>query len=136
VQEIKLDQKLCVAAEIHAGWMQATQQLSHTGDKGSSHSDRIKKAGYLPKASGENIAMGYSSVAAVMSGWLGSSGHRRNIVNSSYMHCGFGMVADSRGRKWWVAVFARPKISKFEEEIFSGDSLPPGIISGEIDDAV
>lgn len=131
VTPLVLDKQLDAAAGKHAVWMAAANQLDHTGPNGSSHSDRIKAEGYRPKASGENIAMGYSSVSAVMGGWMTSSGHRRNILNPVYSQCGFGMAVDGRGRKWWCTVFASPKLSKSEADIFQGDSTPPGITSDE-----
>jgi uncharacterized protein YkwD len=34
-----------------------------------------------------------------------SSGHRANILSSSYRHSGVGCVMDSRGRLWWTHDF-------------------------------
>jgi len=39
---------------------------------------------------GENIAYGYRTPAEVMNGWMNSSGHRANILNSNYTHIGVG----------------------------------------------
>ena len=45
--------------------------------------DRLLVCGYPANSAGwgENIAYGYSSAAAVMQGWLNSSGHRANLEN-------------------------------------------------------
>ena len=51
---------------------------------------------------GENVAYGYPSGKAVVAGWMGSSGHRANILNRSFRLIGLGAVQDGRGR-WWVA---------------------------------
>lgn len=126
VAPIALDHRLDAAATKHAQWMASAGRLDHDSPSGS-HSDRIRAEGYKPKASGENIAMGYSSVSAVMGGWMTSSGHRRNILNPVYSQCGFGMATDGRGRKWSCAVFATPKFSASDPDIFQGDSTPPGI---------
>ncbi|HWO51801.1 MAG TPA: CAP domain-containing protein [Ornithinibacter sp.] len=47
--------------------------------------------------SGENIAAGYGTPAAVMTGWMNSSGHRANIVNCSSAAIGKG---GSYGTYW------------------------------------
>jgi uncharacterized protein YkwD len=39
---------------------------------------------------GENVAMGYSSARAFVGGWLGSKGHRDNMMNPSYKRTGIG----------------------------------------------
>jgi uncharacterized protein YkwD len=51
---------------------------------------------------GENVAYGYPSGSAVMGGWMGSSGHRANILNGSYRLLGVGAVQSSDGR-WYAA---------------------------------
>ena len=51
---------------------------------------------------GENVAYGYPSGSAVIGGWMGSSGHRANILNSSYRLLGVGAVRSSDGR-WYAA---------------------------------
>jgi uncharacterized protein YkwD len=51
---------------------------------------------------GENVAYGYPSGSAVVAGWMGSSGHRANILNSSYRLLGVGAVQSSDGR-WYAA---------------------------------
>jgi len=47
----------------------------------------------------ENIAMGYSTAAQVMEGWMNSPGHRANILNGGYTHIGVG-VCDGCGKHW------------------------------------
>jgi uncharacterized protein YkwD len=48
------------------------------------------------------VAYGYPSGSAVVAGWMGSSGHRANILNSSYRLLGVGAVQSSDGR-WYAA---------------------------------
>jgi len=49
----------------------------------------------------ENIAQGYGSGAAVFTGWMGSTGHRNNILGS-YTQMGLGYVASGN---WWCQQF-------------------------------
>ena len=50
----------------------------------------------------ENIAYGYTTVAAVMNAWWASSGHQANILNSNMRHAGFGYYnsTDNWGPRW------------------------------------
>ncbi len=69
--------------------------------------DRLLACGY-PVGSygwGENIAYGYTSAAAVMQGWLNSSGHRANIENPSYKSLGVGAASTTTGRIYWAQAF-------------------------------
>ena len=56
---------------------------------------------------GENVAYGYGSVAAVMSAWMNSSGHRANILSSSFAHVGVGRADASNGTPYWTQDFGR-----------------------------
>ena len=53
-------------------------------------------------AVGENVAMGYRSGGSVVTGWMGSEGHRANILTPTYRAVGMGAARDADGR-WWVA---------------------------------
>ena len=56
---------------------------------------------------GENIYWAsYGATAqAVVSGWLGSSGHRANIENRSYTVTGVGVAFDASGGTYWTQEF-------------------------------
>ena len=64
---------------------------------------------------GENIAAGYASPEAVMSGWMNSSGHRANILNCNFTEIGVGYAyaANDPGtiqyRHYWTQVLAKPR---------------------------
>jgi uncharacterized protein YkwD len=62
----------------------------------------IKAFGISYRSAGENIAKGQSTPAQVVEAWWNSSGHRANILNSSYTQIGVGYVADG---KYWVQMF-------------------------------
>ena len=50
----------------------------------------------------ENIAYGYTTVAAVMNAWWASAGHQANILNSNIRNAGFGYYnsTDNWGPRW------------------------------------
>lgn len=56
------------------------------------------------KMSGENIAVGQASAKAVMNSWMNSSGHRANILGSSFSSIGIGCVVVD-GVYYWVQCF-------------------------------
>ncbi|MBF9045169.1 CAP domain-containing protein [Rhodobacterales bacterium HKCCE4037] len=80
---------LQAAAQAHADDMARTGNFSHTGSGGSTISTRARAASYNACFIAENIANGQASVAQVFSDWMGSSGHRRNILAPQATQYGF-----------------------------------------------
>lgn len=73
------------AAIAHSNDMATRNFMAHTNPDGVSAFQRIVAAGYSPfRSAGENIAAGYDSSEAVLQGWLTSTGHCENIMNSTY----------------------------------------------------
>ena len=93
--------KLAKAAYDHSVEMNANDYFSHTGLNGSNAGQRITAAGYTWKTWGENIANGYTTEQAVVSGWLSSEGHCKNIMGVNFKEMGVG-----RQGNYWTQVFA------------------------------
>ena len=72
---------------------------------GRSTGERIAACGYEGGGWGENIAMGYTTPAAVMQGWLTSPGHRGNIERSGYVAIGVGAAVRRNGVVYWAQAF-------------------------------
>lgn len=53
-----------------------------------------------PSAGAENIAVGYTP-ESVVAGWIGSSGHRANLLGS-YTHLGIGYARSASGRAYFT----------------------------------
>ena len=53
----------------------------------------------------ENIARCYQDAAAVMNGWMNSTGHRTNILTARYNSVGLGCFHQPDGTKAWVQMF-------------------------------
>jgi len=83
------------AAARHSLDMATLDYFSHTGLDGSLFSQRIAQAGYSSRGAGENIAAGQNSVAGVMTTWMQSAGHCRNIMNPLYTDVAVACVAKS-----------------------------------------
>ena len=65
---------LVLSACAHSTWMQQTGSFQHSSSSAGWH--------------GENIAWGFTSVAAVFDGWMNSPGHHANIVRPWFTHMG------------------------------------------------
>src|SRR5262249_33259719 len=86
---LALDPRLARAAREHAHDMVVRHYFSHVTPDGKDPSERAMAAGF-PAGAGENIAVGFPSASAVMDGWMGSKGHRANILDCGYTVIGVG----------------------------------------------
>lgn len=89
------------AALIHSNDMQLNNYFSHASQDGSKAGERIDQTGYRWRTYGENIAHGYRSEREVVSGWLKSPGHCKNIMSKSFKEMGVARVDD-----YWTQVFS------------------------------
>lgn len=102
------------AADRHSNDMASNNFHSHTGSDGSNHAQRMVEAGFPSnRASGENIAAGYTTVSAAMEAWLSSpTGHCDNIMNANYTEFGSSRVIAPAGTTtygtYWTQNFGRP----------------------------
>ncbi len=82
---------LDTSSEIHSANMAGRNFVMHCDpDTGTWPWDRMVAAGYNYSSAAENIAWGYPDPEAVIAGWMASSGHRANILSSSYRELGNG----------------------------------------------
>lgn len=95
------------AAQIQADQMATRNQLDHDlpGALYPTLGSRLSAVQYDMRAAGENIGEGYRSAAEAMSGWMSSSGHRANILSTSYTEMGAAVARASNGTWYWVQVF-------------------------------
>jgi uncharacterized protein YkwD len=105
------------AAQKHAEDMLARGYFAHeTPGSGATAGERAKEAGYEWTKIGENIAEGPFSVDEVMSGWMQSPGHRRNILDPAFTELGTGVALgkgkDGEHHLLWVQDFGTPGTPK------------------------
>jgi uncharacterized protein YkwD len=91
--------KLARAAAVHSGDMVAQQYFDHVAKDGTDPVDRIRATGYIPSTGawtvGENLAWGTGDLATpkeIVSAWMHSTGHRENILRTSFKQIGFGVA--------------------------------------------
>jgi uncharacterized protein YkwD len=89
------------AASVAQSWSahMARNGMSHNPDLGGD----LDRAGVAWRSYAENVGYG-SSVDQVHSMFMGSGGHRANILNGAYSEVGIGVV-HSGGKVWVTIVF-------------------------------
>ena len=98
---LKIEAHLNASAQSHSEWMGETGTFSHSGENGSTATDRIEEAGFPLTGSwqtAENIA--YVSVTGELDageadrmheGLMESAGHRANILDPNAAYVGIGL---------------------------------------------
>lgn len=105
---VEWNDALARAARAHSSDMAETGQLSHTGSRGQDLEERVRSAGYEPRAWGENVAYGQPDPESVLVAWLDSPGHCRNIMDPDYREVGAARARARDGRPYWTLVLAAP----------------------------
>ena len=101
---LKIDSEVQRVARIKAQDMVNNNYFSHTSPTYGSPFDMLKSFKVSYKTAGENIA-GNSSNNGAVTAWMNSSGHKANILNSSYNYTGIGVVTGSKYGKIYVQMF-------------------------------
>ena len=101
---LKIDSEVQNVARIKAKDMVNNNYFSHTSPTYGSPFDMLNSFKVSYKTAGENIA-GNSSNSAAVTAWMNSSGHKANILNSSFNYTGVGVVNGSKYVKIYVQMF-------------------------------
>lgn len=94
------------AAVGHSGDQAAMGRMSHTGSDGSDAGRRLTREGFVWRTYGENVAVGQRTAQIVVDAWMGSPGHRANILGGSFTFIGVGVATSADGRRYWTMVLA------------------------------
>lgn len=103
---IGVDSRLMAAAQTQACHVALTGVIDHRGPGGNSVMDRVTGAGYRGCLTAENLAWGFPDAGQIVNGWLGSPGHRSNMLNARVDEIGVGIAQGAQGPVW-VLVLAR-----------------------------
>ena len=101
---LKVDSEVQRVARIKAEDMVTNNYFSHTSPTYGSPFDMLKSFKISYKTAGENIAANSSNSGAV-NAWMNSSGHKANILNSSFNYTGIGVVNSYKYGKIFVQMF-------------------------------
>ena len=101
---------LAETGELSAAAAKRAEELavdfSHYRPDGSICFSVYEEFSIAGSARAENIAGNYRSPEQVLQAWMGSTGHRNNIMNVNYTRIGVGVYTDPDGKLYWVQLFA------------------------------
>ena len=106
VGSVSLDAELSLAAQTRAE--EIAQVFSHDRPDGSSGFTALTDLGITYTSCGENIASGQTTAKQVMNDWMGSAGHKNNIIRKSFSRIGVGCYTVN-GTQYWVQLFTGRK---------------------------
>jgi len=108
---LTINSKLNTMAQLHADDMARNTFVSHDGSDGSTTASRFEDSNYSDGyvsgedyLAGENVA-GYYQPSVVVDEWMGSPGHRANIINTIFEEIGIGVAIGADGYYYYCQVF-------------------------------
>jgi uncharacterized protein YkwD len=109
-QPLALSAMLNEAALRHARDMAERGSLGHQGSDGSQSGDRITRAGYRWRGSGENVAAGQRDADAVVAAWLDSPDHCATLMGPLFTEMGvaFALAPSKNPAIYLAQAFAVP----------------------------
>jgi uncharacterized protein YkwD len=111
LKALRVDSKLSAIARSRSKDMIVRNYFSHT-IKGTSYNvfHILDQKGYCYRIAGENIGWNNypddSATYAVQNQFMGSPGHRANILNKAWDVIGIGAYKGPTGKKMWTVLFA------------------------------
>ncbi len=102
---LKADSELANVAQIKSEDMVQKDYFSHTSPTYGSPFEMMENFGVDYSTAAENIAMGQRTPNEVVSAWMKSPGHRKNILNKKVTHIGVGIANDNSQGIYWTQMF-------------------------------
>jgi uncharacterized protein YkwD len=109
---VRWSDSLAEASRLHAEDMARYNYFSHSGRDGSDPGQRVERAGYRFRSTGENIAAGgHMRPEDAMAGWIKSPGHCANLMDPRYTDMGaaFAVNPGSEMGVYWTQAFGTPR---------------------------
>ncbi len=130
---LAINGKLNQAAQSKANDMAARDYWSHNTPDGQTPWTFVTAAGYSYQTVGENLAYGFSTSNATITGWMNSAGHRANILNTNYQEVGFGVInianyQSSGPQTLVVAMYAKPSSNQVAQATPAPASSPAATV--------
>lgn len=115
---LEVNDKLALAAQMKAQDMIDRDYFSHDGPDGERPWTWLEKTNYDYAAAGENLAIDFFDVKALVKAWMNSPSHAKNIVNSYFTDFGIGIARGEFDGRETIAVV-----------MFFGKEITPEIAS-------
>jgi uncharacterized protein YkwD len=108
---LRWNDALAEASRLHAEEMARYNYFSHSGRDGSDPAQRVERAGYRYRSTGENIAAGQMNAEDAVAGWIKSPAHCANLMNPGFTEMGVAYALDSGSEMgvYWTQAFGRPR---------------------------
>jgi uncharacterized protein YkwD len=109
--QLATNERLMVAAELHARQMASAGRMAHTLAEAEhpSLSDRARAVGYRYSWLSENIARGHATADDAVEGWMDSPAHRDNMLSRQMVEIGVGVAPAQDGTLYYASVFGSPR---------------------------
>jgi uncharacterized YkwD family protein len=105
LRALAVDAKLSQVARLKSEDMRDNRYFAHQSPTYGSPFEMMRQFGITYRTAGENIAAGQRTPEEAMRGWMNSSGHRANILNSSFTHIGVGHAVGGSYGNYWTQMF-------------------------------
>ncbi len=112
---LKLNSSLSAAAQAKADDMVTKNYWSHVSPEGKQPWSFVEVVGYKYQKAGENLAYGFLNSSDTVAGWMNSSSHRTNMLDTTYTEVGFGFANSENfigdgAQTVVVAMYAQPQV--------------------------
>ncbi len=104
---VRWNDSLAEASRLHAEDMARYNYFSHSGRDGSDPAQRVERAGYRYRSTGENIAAGHTKPEDAVAVWIKSPQHCANLMNPAFTEMGVAFAVDPRSEMgvYWTQAF-------------------------------
>ena len=112
VSQLSLNPLLMRAAQLKAEDMGKESYYAHVSPDGETPMHFLDQVGYKYQYVGENLTANIMDEESVVSAWMGSPGHRRNLLDPKFTHVGIGVAEGTYKGKpalFVVQMLATPK---------------------------
>lgn len=101
-------------AKEHAEDMARNNYFAHNSLDGTAPADRVERAGYDYRSTGENIAAGQMTPEAAVDSWIRSPAHCANLMGADYTEMGVAMATNRQSSNgvYWTQVFGSPRAAR------------------------
>lgn len=112
VPQLSLNPLVMRAAQLKAEDMAKEAYYAHVSPDGETPMHWLDQVGYKYQYVGENLTANIMDEESVVSAWMGSPGHRRNLLDPKFTHVGIGVAEGTYKGKpalFVVQMLATPK---------------------------
>lgn len=111
---VRWNEVLARAARTHSEDMARNNYFAHNSPDGTEPADRVERAGYDYRSTGENIAAGQMTPEAAMESWIRSPAHCANLMGAEYTEMGVAMATNRQSSNgvYWTQVFGTPRAAR------------------------